>query len=720
MAEMLRVLWGAINLWIEAFEKFFSLGDEACQAKGEYKAETKVCPNNAPHPHPRMSNISELHSPSSLPLVGVNAASPGMTLHSAQYLSRKAFNTPPAVALSLGTFDPVAAIDDRTLRVWLQQEQNRECEIAPTFAAAPHSEYFGSEVLPDRQKIHRHISYNVLWVLKNEVNKQPFTVAGHEFVTIVEAPLPGVVWSREVPYPTDDVLRNEMMHLTPNDPPTDGGTGFPMHATKRAPPMPTLQERLEACQMRQEAEQAERDGDDDSVSEATTDSLPSLVSRDWAPGSGQLASPASSGSLVPQSPMIACANDASARMDALTRDIEQRAMRVLKLDTSGEVQYEEGQGSTIRGLDQGICTMCLGPEHELAQCPQILADSGASLSLASLTQGEPNPELILSDVVAKQRPEVQQFLRTALAPMLEALSSYGDLEDRLEEAKRGASKLASQELMRDLEEAAAIFREAGSHVGTAIRTASAPRIPEATARDSESTNGTIAPAALTQDALASHNAQFAMPDLCIARGQPDDQDDSSDESSPSSDWSPQFLTVDFRRVPIIGVIAVLMSFIPVFLILSFSSLVDLLMPDPHYPDDPLVAVSDDSFPFVPRAPFGIQPDPALAASYFFMRPLTASCQTFDCHKCIAHGRQCNFILWGAVCSECLVTYHSDCRRSNFLREMHIYRASLLDSASSGDVKVSLIMSRFYANLKLAFALFDARHGIDEASHLAGM
>lgn len=55
--------------------------------------------------------------------------------------------------------------------------------------------------------------------------------------------------------------------------------------------------------------------------------------------------------------------------------------------------------------------------------------------------------------------------------------------------------------------------------------------------------------------------------------------------------------------------------------LSFSSLVDLLMPDPHYPDDPLVAVSDDSFPFVPRAPFGIQPDPALAASYLFMRPV---------------------------------------------------------------------------------------------------
>lgn len=72
--------------------------------------------------------------------------------------------------------------------------------------------------------------------------------------------------------------------------------------------------------------------------------------------------------------------------------------------------------------------------------------------------------------------------------------------------------------------------------------------------------------------------------------------------------------------------------------------------------------------------------------------------------------------------------------------MHIYRASLLDSALSGgasrfslpeaflanrcrilsDVNVSLIMSRFYANLKLAFALFDARHGIDEASHLAGM
>ncbi|KAJ7066000.1 hypothetical protein B0H15DRAFT_958401 [Mycena belliarum] len=568
MVEVLRVLRSVIVSWIEVFKKFFRLEDEAeeiSQVKEEYKAEARAGQNNAPHslPHTRMNNI-ELHSP---PLVGAHTDSPVMPPHSIQYLSRKAFNAPPAVALNLETFDPVAAIDDGTLRVWLQQEQNAEHEIAPTFAAAPHSEYFGSELLPDGQRVHRHISYNVLRVLKNEENKQPFTVAGHEFVTLLEAPQPGVVWSREVPYPTDDVLRNEMMRLTPNDPPTDGGTGFPMHATKRAPPMPTMQERLEARRIRQEAERTEQD--DDSASEATTDSLPSLVSRDWSPGTGQPASPASIGSLALPSSSTSCANnanDASARIDALARDIEQRAMKVLKLDESGEARYEGEQGSANRGLDRGMCTMCLGPEHELAQCPQILVDSGASLSFARLTSGEPSmfyfmddllidPELIPSDVVAKQHPEVQQFLRTALAPTLEALatlpasdagryselmriaqrfqSSYSDLEDKLEEAKRGASRLASRELMRDLEEAAAIFRDAGSHVGTAIRTASAPRTQAASAHVSESTDGTIAPAALTRDALASHTARLATPDFSVARGQTGDQDESSDESSVS-------------------------------------------------------------------------------------------------------------------------------------------------------------------------------------------
>ncbi|KAJ7085662.1 hypothetical protein B0H15DRAFT_801813 [Mycena belliarum] len=533
-----------------------------------------------------MSNIPDLHSPFSPPLTKAH----DMPLHSAQYLSRKAFNAPPAVALNLETLDPVAAIDDGTLRVWLQQEQNREHEIAPTFAAAPHSEYFGSEVLSDGQKIHRHISYNVLRVLKNEENKQPFTVAGHEFVIVFEAPPPGVAWSREVPYPTDDVLRNEMMRLTPNDPPTDGGTGFPMHATKRALPMPTLQERLEArqvcapqdtqkcaadrqvTQMRREAVRAEQD--DDTASEATTGSLPSLISSDRSPKIGQSCSSASSGGFALQLPTTVDANDASARIDALTRDIEQRAMKVLKLDVNEEARNEEEQGITTRGLGQSICTMCLGPEHELAQCPQILADSGASLSLASLTTGEPSmfyfmddllidPELIPSGVVAKQRPEVQQFLRTALAPTLEALttlptsetgryselmriaqrfqSSYSELEDKLDEAKRGASRLASRELMKELEEAAAIFREAGSHVGTAISTASASRILDAPVRVSESA-GTVVPAALTRDALATHTARLATPDFSNARGQPAGQDESSVSSSSNGNVSPYSLS----------------------------------------------------------------------------------------------------------------------------------------------------------------------------------
>ncbi|KAJ7090801.1 hypothetical protein B0H15DRAFT_800058 [Mycena belliarum] len=585
--RMLRLLRGLMDLWASMIEKLAGLAsqrEEPIQEGRTYKGQGSGHREASLH-HPaallRMNNLAELPPSHALPHVGtaeLHAADCVPPLSLTQYLSRRAFNEPPATALTLDTANPIAAIDGGALRVWLQHEEDRAPEIAPTFAAAPHSEYFGSEVLPDGQRVHHHAAYNVLRVLKNMENKQAFTIAGHEFVTTLEVPPPGVVWSREVPYPTDEELRREMMRLTPNDPPADGCSGFPTHATKEAPPMPTLKERLDAQQVRvvkhkpssrtncwgvQKSRWGERPAQDDAGSQTSYDSLPELVTRSPSPTSERSSPAEDSCGSPPRLPTTRQIYDASAQVEALTRDIEQRAMKVLRLDGSEEARHDtKGEQATESGL--GICTMCLGPEHELAKCPQILADSGASLSLASLTGGGPSmfyfldellldPELIPPAVVAQQRPEVQQFLRTALAPTLDALVSlpsseagryaelmrvalqfqttYHDLEAKLDEVQRGASRLASRELMRDLEEAAIIFREAGGHVDADARTASAA------VRKSDSTSAcaqlgvSTASTALTQAALATHTERLATPVFDFVYGHPVDRDNWTSSTS---------------------------------------------------------------------------------------------------------------------------------------------------------------------------------------------
>ncbi|KAJ7074861.1 hypothetical protein B0H15DRAFT_806594 [Mycena belliarum] len=287
------------------------------------------------------------------PILGTRAAHtttsslPGLPT---QYLLRQAFNTPPAMTASLEAINPVTAIDDGALRIWLQHEGREERDIAPTFAAAPHSEYLGSVVLPDGQRAHHHAAYNVLRVLKNTDTRQVFTIAGHEFVTTLEAPPPGVKWSREVPYPTNEVLRNEMARLTPNDPPVDGGTGFPTHATSDAPPMPTVQERLDARRVWESflkppttADPRESQACRGALAPAgaSTDSLPELESISLLSTSESSVSASEYKQAALTYESTRQTYDVTKELDELARDIEQRAMKVLKLDESGEARYEE-------------------------------------------------------------------------------------------------------------------------------------------------------------------------------------------------------------------------------------------------------------------------------------------------------------------------------------------------------------------------------------------
>ncbi|KAJ7467050.1 hypothetical protein FB451DRAFT_1178292 [Mycena latifolia] len=166
------------------------------------------------------------------------------------YLSRREYHRPYSPTNPIHTADPAHAVDNAVIAEWDKYERNEELEPYPTFAAAPHSVYYGRSILPDGQVAHYHVSLNVLRLLKNRDTKLPFSVAGHEYTVTLQAPPPGVTWAREAWYPTDDALHKEMVRMAPLDPPDEGEIGFPVHATSKAPPLPTRSERERARSVR--------------------------------------------------------------------------------------------------------------------------------------------------------------------------------------------------------------------------------------------------------------------------------------------------------------------------------------------------------------------------------------------------------------------------------------------------------------------------------------
>ncbi|KAJ7180002.1 hypothetical protein C8R43DRAFT_941736 [Mycena crocata] len=169
---------------------------------------------------------------------------PRAPLENVQYLSRAVLHHPPNTQpLTMEPSQNVLA--GAVQRAWTHYVQGHPSDINPTFAAAPQSEYLGRTVLSDGQVVHRSANLNVLRTFRNPETGQLFSIMCHEIVDHYESQLdPSVAWKYEVFYPSAERLRSVMCSMSPIDPPPEGETGFPMHATSLMPTMLPMEQHL--------------------------------------------------------------------------------------------------------------------------------------------------------------------------------------------------------------------------------------------------------------------------------------------------------------------------------------------------------------------------------------------------------------------------------------------------------------------------------------------
>ncbi|KAJ7145969.1 hypothetical protein C8R44DRAFT_863791 [Mycena epipterygia] len=169
-----------------------------------------------------------------------------------QYFSRLNFHHPPEnVPILTETPDPDEAVADGVAEQWIKLLAGQPIDANTTFSAAPHSTYHGYEVLPDGQIVDHFTAWNVFRVHRNPETDLPYTSTGHESIRKLRAPAdPARAWPLEAPYPTNERIREEMVKMTPLEPPPPGQPGFPVHATFIPPPLEGLTHVINAYKVR--------------------------------------------------------------------------------------------------------------------------------------------------------------------------------------------------------------------------------------------------------------------------------------------------------------------------------------------------------------------------------------------------------------------------------------------------------------------------------------
>ncbi|KAJ7905816.1 hypothetical protein B0H14DRAFT_2554251 [Mycena olivaceomarginata] len=147
----------------------------------------------------------------------------------------------PVALLNAG--GPIATLEEYVHRQWQRYAAGAPLDVEPTFSAAPQSEYYGSVILPNGQRLHRSAGFNVFRIFRDHGTGQPFTMSCHEFTFHVSTPDdPQRIWDLELCYPSDERLSAAMATL----PSIEGQEplSYPVHATKQAPPMIPLGHRV--------------------------------------------------------------------------------------------------------------------------------------------------------------------------------------------------------------------------------------------------------------------------------------------------------------------------------------------------------------------------------------------------------------------------------------------------------------------------------------------
>ncbi|KAJ7699984.1 hypothetical protein B0H17DRAFT_1129017 [Mycena rosella] len=353
------------------------------------------------------------------------------------------------------------------------------------------------------------------------------------------------MWPREMWYPSDGDLRREMFRMTPNDLLTDGDTGFPTHATTHQPPLltPVVEDAdSDSASLPEPVDPDHYDRHNtpsDSASERKTsadDNTSQKTSSDEAATRTSRSDPTTSTS--------------GTAVDELAQDIERRATEFMALaeedltpkfviaDSFGsDDELAEGPGTFRKNLE--TCAVCDGPQHELFVFPSIAADSG--VPLATLTAAALNsvyyylddviwdPELIPANLDTKQSPEMRQFLREVLGPVLDALltlsppdaTRYLDLIQTAHDVRETFQSLAETLEKHQFGGSAAAASALMSELDAVLGGKQDEQNLDSTATDLTAVNpAAITGSPLTEANLVTHTADVATPSFDYRQGRP--------------------------------------------------------------------------------------------------------------------------------------------------------------------------------------------------------
>ncbi|KAJ6570303.1 hypothetical protein DFH09DRAFT_1313499 [Mycena vulgaris] len=337
-----------------------------------------------------------------------------------QYFSHRIFHHAHEPEGAKIPTDVISAVDDAVFRYWQRRENGEEEECDPTFAAAPHSEYYGKVTLANGQEVHYSLAKNNFQVHKNKLTGRPFSLLGHTLCITVTLPKdPNVRWEYEVPYPSNDCLHREMIAMAPHDPPTDDEIGFPMHVTSHAPPMLTFRERVRERLMRRGM--------------VRPSDLPRSNSEDSSLGSG------SSSYETVESVGSATTSQGSSLVAVLLEDVAKRSEEGLEqlelLKDSGRtlladardveavpalhsVDLNDGASdASSESYHAGLCPICFESDHEPVACIPLPPLESTPVAVAPVVLSPPPIE------DAERARVLDRVLESARLPTVRALLS---------------------------------------------------------------------------------------------------------------------------------------------------------------------------------------------------------------------------------------------------------------------------------------------------------
>ncbi|KAF8178525.1 hypothetical protein K438DRAFT_1769355 [Mycena galopus ATCC 62051] len=371
-----------------------------------------------------------------------------------QYLSRSQFASPPLSAVALNASGPVATVVDAVTQQWQGLHNDQPLVANPTFVAAPNAIYHGVVQLPSGQVLHRSTALNAFRVIRNNETGLPVTMSCHKFTFHLAAPDdPQQLWELEAPYPTDERLQHAMATMSPD---AHEELSYPTRATKDAPPMMPLEQRLqlnkvELFKANNEAYlstlQLLRDGAtpaEDVIDQPITTVSPLVLGITIDTGMMRVAEDI--GEIErPKTPNFGTVGQRAAQHE-LAHEIHHRAKDSLKLD--GDDLFDSDSDaesmpalesasssdeSSLFSAELGLCNLCF-ESHPPATCPLI-----ESALQQALRDGE-------TAASSEEPTELHRVLDAALGPFLthearEAFEAEFNLEHIEKEAARTVTML---------------------------------------------------------------------------------------------------------------------------------------------------------------------------------------------------------------------------------------------------------------------------------------